>query len=328
MKKYDIYAMGNALVDAVYNVDESFIKTHNIEKGIMTLIDEPRQTALMSDLHRLKGEWTPGGSAANTVIGASQFGSHGYYSCRIANDDFGTFFSKEMHDLGVNLSADRAQLPEGVTGKCLVMVTKDADRTMNTFLGISSEFSEKDLELEALSASKLLYVEGYLVTSDLAFEACLKAIRFAKAHDVKVAITLSDPAIVKFFKPKFQEMIKEGVDLLFANEEELMTLTDGAGYRVISEQVGAYAITKGAEGATLWDGVSQYQVECPPVKAIDTNGAGDMFAGAFLSAHLAGSSFQKAGSFACAAASTVVTKHRPRLLNDEAQEVFKQFFSK
>ena len=325
MKKYDVYAMGNALVDAVYNVDEDFITTHNIEKGVMTLIDEDRQTSLMTDLHRLKGEWTPGGSAANTIIANSQFGSTGFYSCRVANDDFGAFFVKGMDELGVNLSLDSHNLPQGVTGKCLVMVTKDADRTMNTFLGISSEFSEKDLDLEALKNSKTLYVEGYLVTSDLAFEACLKAVKFAKQNDIKVSLTLSDPAIVKFFKPKFRILIDAGVDLVFANEEELLELTDGEGYSWIEERVGSYAITRGPQGAVVWDGKTKTAVDAIHVKAIDTNGAGDMFAGAFLSILAQGGSYEKAGRFACLAASTVVTKTRPRLTLDEAQEIYKKF---
>lgn len=330
MKKYDIYAMGNALVDAVYNVSDDFIKNHGIEKSVMTLIDEDRQTTLMGDLHRLKGEWTPGGSAANTIIGASQFGSHGFYSCRFASDDFGHFFYKEMKTLGVDLSLEENQLPSGVTGKCLVMVTDDADRTMNTFLGISSDFSEKDLNFNALKESQYLYVEGYLVTNDLAFAACKKAISYAHEHGVKVSLTLSDPAIVKFFKARFEELIALGVDLLFANEDELMELTNGKGYEKIEKQVASYAVTKGPKGATVWKGIGSERenVVSIKVKAIDTNGAGDMFAGAFLYSILEGNSFKVSGEFACAAASTLVTKPRPRLSLAEAKDVKEKFYQK
>lgn len=326
MKKYHLYGMGNALVDAIYQVQENFIKIHGIQKGVMTLIDEKRQTSLMADLHRVKGKWRCGGSAANTIIGASQFGAKTYYSCRVANDDFGHFFTKEMESLGVDSNITEAKLPQGVTGKCLVMVTDDADRTMNTFLGISESFSSEDLDMEALKNSEFLYVEGYLVTSPTAFEGCKKAIKFARKNGVKVALTLSDPAIVENFSEKFWELIHLGVDLLFCNEDEMETLTAGEGHQKISPLVQSYAMTKGPKGALIWDGKKEYYIQGVKVEAIDTNGAGDMFAGAFLYGLINKKCFKKAGEFACLASSELVTKLRPRLLLKEAMAIHQSFF--
>ncbi len=165
-KKYQIYGIGNALVDMEFEVTTEFFEANGIEKGTMTLVEEGRQNELILALHRHVTKKQSGGSAANTLIGASQFGSSCFYSCKVAQDELGDFYMHDLEHANVKTNLNGQPRSEGLTGKCLVMITPDADRTMNTFLGITSEFSEKELDEDALKDSQYLYIEGYLITSE------------------------------------------------------------------------------------------------------------------------------------------------------------------
>ncbi|MCE3011497.1 MAG: adenosine kinase [Proteobacteria bacterium] len=329
MKKYDIYGIGNALVDMEFEVEEKFILDHSIDKGHMTLVEEERQDHLLGALgsHPLKRQC--GGSAANTVIAVAQLGGKCFYSCKVANDAAGDFYVDDLKESGVdsNLASKR---PAGTTGKCLVMVTKDAQRTMNTFLGITSTFSEAELVESALKESKYLYIEGYLVASPTGQKAAVKARELAHAHGVKIAITLSDPAMVKFFNSGMKEMIGPGVDLLFSNEEEAMTFAQTSDLLIAREALKkvakTFVITRGENGAIIFDGQTFIDIEPFKVKAVDSNGAGDMFAGAFLYAITHGHTYASAGMLASAAASKVVSQYGPRLKWHQTQEVLHQIF--
>ena len=329
MKKYDIYGIGNALVDMEFEVEEKFILDHSIDKGHMTLVEEERQDHLLGALgsHPLKRQC--GGSAANTVIAVAQLGGKCFYSCKVANDAAGDFYLEDLKESGVdsNLGLKR---PAGTTGKCLVMVTKDAQRTMNTFLGITSTFSETELVESALKESKYLYIEGYLVASPTGQRAAVKARELAQAHGVKIAITLSDPAMVKFFNAGMKEMIGPGVDLLFSNEEEAMTFAQTSDLLIAREALKkvakTFVITRGENGAIIFDGQTFIDIEPFKVKAVDSNGAGDMFAGAFLYAITHGHTYASAGMLASAAASKVVSQYGPRLKWHQTQEVLHQIF--
>ncbi len=331
MKKYDIYGIGNALVDMEFEVEEKFISEHSIDKGHMTLVEEERQDQLLGALgsHPLKRQC--GGSAANTVIAVAQMGGKCFYSCKVANDAAGDFYVEDLKESGVdsNLALKR---PAGTTGKCLVMVTKDAQRTMNTFLGITSTFSESELVESALKESKYLYVEGYLVASPTGQKAAVKARELAQAHGVRIAMTLSDPAMVKFFNAGMKEMIGPGVDLLFSNEEEAMTFAETSDLLVARETLKkvakTFVITRGENGAIIFDGETFIDIEPFKVKAVDSNGAGDMFAGAFLYAITHGHTYASAGKLASAAASKVVSQYGPRLKWHQTQEVLHQIFKK
>jgi sugar/nucleoside kinase (ribokinase family) len=329
MKKYDIYGIGNALVDMEFEVEEKFILDHSIDKGHMTLVEEERQDHLLGALgsHPLKRQC--GGSAANTVIAVAQLGGKCFYSCKVANDAAGDFYLEDLKESGVdsNLASKR---PAGTTGKCLVMITKDAQRTMNTFLGITSTFSEAELVESALKESKYLYIEGYLVASPTGQKAAVKARELAQAHGVKIAITLSDPAMVKFFNAGMKEMIGPGVDLLFSNEEEAMTFAQTSDLLIAREALKkvakTFVITRGENGAIIFDGQTFIDIEPFKVKAVDSNGAGDMFAGAFLYAITHGHTYASAGMLASAAASKVVSQYGPRLKWHQTQEVLHQIF--
>ena len=318
MAKYHIYGIGNALVDKEFEIDDRFFDDLSIEKGIMTLIDEnelAQRLEVLNDRYGLKKR-ACGGSAANTIIGASYFGAKTFYSCNVANDEAGDFYMQDMAAAGVdtNLGDDR---DDGITGKCLVMVTPDAERTMNTYLGITSNLEDKHIDEAALADSEYAYIEGYLVTSDNSRAAAIKVRELAEQKGIKTALTFSDPAMVQFFKEGLQEMIGDGVDILFCNEEEALLFADTDSLedamRFIQSKAKAFVITLGSKGAIAFDGTTMHVIEPNEVTAIDTNGAGDMFAGAFLYAITHGHDFSAAGRLASAASAKVVSQFGPRL---------------
>ncbi|MCF8060237.1 MAG: adenosine kinase [Bacteriovoracaceae bacterium] len=329
MKKYHIYGIGNALVDMEIEVTADFLKSAKVEKGVMTLVDESRQVELLGKVDGKQHKRSCGGSAANTIIGAKQLGARAFYSCKVANDEPGDFYFNDLIENGVstNLHGDR---DSGTTGKCMVFVTPDADRTMNSFLGITENFSEKEIQWDDLKDSEYLYMEGYLVTSDTGRKAAVKARKFAKENGVKVALTFSDPGVVGFFKEGFKEMIGDGVDLLFCNEAEALSYTGSSdvatALRSLSEIAGQIVITQGPEGALLWDGEREIDIITRKVEAVDTNGAGDLFAGSFLYALTHGHKFSECGKFACACSSELVTRFGPRLASGVTTKIYKEMF--
>ena len=318
MAKYHIYGIGNALVDQEFEVEDGFFSDLNIEKGMMTLIEEDQLAERLDVLNNRFGlkKRACGGSAANTIIGASYFGAKTFYTCNVANDEGGDFYMKDMANAGVdtNLGSDR---DEGVTGKCLVMVTPDAERTMNTYLGITTNLEQKHIDEVALKDSEYAYIEGYLVTSDLSRAAAITLRKLAEKNGVKTALTFSDPAMVQFFKDGVKEMIGNGVDLLFCNEDEakLFADTDSLEEAIayIRTLAKTFAITLGAKGAIAFDGETFHNIEPNKTIAVDSNGAGDMFAGAFLYAITHGYDFAAAGRLASASSSKVVSQFGPRL---------------
>ena len=327
-KKYDVYGLGNALVDIVTEVSDEFIKEHSVEKGLMTLVEADRQKQLVEAMHILEEHMQCGGSAANTVIATSQFGGKSYYSCKVANDFEGKFYLKDLKANGIDTYLTESTAPEGITGKCLVMTTPDAERTMNTFLGITSDLSAQEIQEAALKDSKYLYLEGYLVPSPSGLDAMKKAKAMAEANGVKVAMTFSDPSMVKYFKDQMTEVVGASVDLLFCNEEEAMLFTGKDNIKDAREALKSvakrFAITQGKNGATIFDGDTFIDIEPYPVRAIDTNGAGDMFAGAFMFGITNGHSYAEAGKLASMASSKIVTKFGPRLTLSEAKEILRK----
>lgn len=322
MHDYHVYGMGNALVDIEFDVNDQFFAEMEIEKGFMTLVDEQRQNHLMNSLGGSTRNKACGGSAANTLIALAQLGGKAYYSCKVANDELGDFYTQDLTQNGVRNSLEDGR-GDGITGKCMVMITPDAERTMNTYLGITETYSTDQLRLEELKKSQYLYVEGYLVTSPSAREAVALALNTARAHGVKTALTSSDPSMAKYFGDGLKEMIgPEGVDLLFCNTEEAQILSGEEdahqallGLRKYAKQI---AMTRSEKGALLFDGERVIEVATQQVKPIDTNGAGDLFAGAFLYALTQGHDFQTAGQLACACSSQLVTQFGPRLTKDQA----------
>jgi len=324
MKKYHVYGVGNALVDMEFEVEDQFFESNTIDKGVMTLVDEARQHELLGHLDAFEGKKASGGSAANTIIATSYFGGKSFYSCKVASDELGDFYVNDLQLAGVDSNVGEGR-KDGVTGKCLVMITPDAERTMNTFLGITANFSVDELNMAAIKDSEYLYIEGYLVSSDTGRHAAIEARKVAEENGVKTALTFSDPAMVQFFKDGLQEMIGKKVDLLFCNEAEALSWAETDNLETAIEslkQVASnFAITQGADGAMLFDGKNIIDISPHDVKAVDSNGAGDMFAGAFLYGITHGHSFYEAGNIASLAAARVVGQFGPRLAASEHKDI-------
>ncbi|MEP1093949.1 MAG: adenosine kinase [Cyclobacteriaceae bacterium] len=324
-KKYDVCAIGNALIDYEIEVNDEFFSENNVEKGLMTLVDDDKQKELVSLVTDGIKKKQGGGSAANTIFGVCEFGGTGFYTCKVANDEDGRLFVKDLQDNGIDSNLSEDSLLEGITGKCLVMITPDAERTMNTFLGITTDFSPKELDADAITNSNYLFMEGFLVSSETGLEAMKEAKKIAQDNDVKVSLTFSDPSMVKYFGDQMREVVGDGVDLLFCNIHEAELFTGLEGLENVKEELQKYAkkfvITLSAEGAIAYDGESFTSIEPFPVKAVDSTGAGDMFAGAFLYGVNHGHSFAEAGKLASLASSTVVSKFGPRLNDSHIREI-------
>lgn len=326
MQQYDIYGIGAALVDTEIEVSDQDLARCKVEKGVMTLVDEARQFELMAHLkdHLVASKRASGGSGANSIIAAAYFGASTFYSCKVANDDNGRFYLQDLADAQVNFH-NLAGEADGITGKCLVMITPDAERSMNTFLGISETLSETEIDVHALKASRYVYIEGYLVTSETGRPTAIKLRELAEEHGIKTAFSLSDPAIVEFFHQGLKEIIGPGVDILFCNEQEALNFTKTSSLEDALEALKScaktYAMTRGAKGALIFDGSELHEVPAHTVKALDTNGAGDMFAGAFLYGLSQGKSYVDAGHLASKAAAKVVSQFGPRLRAEQHKEI-------
>lgn len=317
MPNFKIYAIGAALVDTEVEVSDSFLSNHAIEKGVMTLVDQSRQAELISSLNMNGSKLLrqSGGSACNSAVAAAQLGAKTYFGGKIANDDDGKLYADDLTRAGVSHSF----FPEnqGVTGKCLVMITSDAERTMNTYLGVSDNFSEMEINQTVLADSEWLYVEGYLQTDNQRTAVVKSAVEYAKQQGVKVGLSLSDPFVAKLFSDNLKSVIGDSVDLIFCNKDEALAFTGTTSLDQAAKSLKLYAktfaITDGANGAVVFDGVSLLQAPGVKAKAVDTNGAGDMFAGAFLHAVTLGGSYLQAAELANQAAAKVVERFGPRL---------------
>jgi len=328
MDSYHVYAIGNALVDMEYEVEPEDLETLGIDKGVMTLVDEDLQTAIMAHLADRPHERGSGGSAANSIIALSQLGGRAFYSCKVANDPLGHFYLEDLIASGVATNR-HGEREEGHTGRCLVLVTPDSDRTMLTFLGISGDFTERELVPNAVRASDFYYMEGYLVTTKGARLAAIEGRNIAQAAGVRTAISLSDPNMVAHFKTGLMEMIGAGVDLLFANEAEAKGMAKArdlhAAIDFLKTLSREFAITRGPQGALIFDGRDLIEVAPVRTQAIDTVGAGDMFAGAFLYALTQGWDHRSAGNLAAATSARLVASYGPRLPAQETQAILNHY---
>lgn len=329
MKKYHVIGLGNALVDQEYKVTDEFLSQQSLEKSIMTLLDEKQQNTLLDSLqqHFSLEKRAGGGSAANSLVALSQFGGHAFYCCKVANDEAGAFYRHDLENAGVATRLEQ-QNNDGLTGKCVVMVTPDAERTMCTHLGITIDFSVEELELDKIAESEYLYIEGYLATSEIARHAVKKAREAALAAGTRIAVTFSDSSMVKYFREGLQEFLEPGVDLLFCNEEEALEYTGEKDFDLAMQSLLKRArevvITRGPAGAVIGQEGKRIQVPGFKIKAIDTNGAGDMFAGAYLYGITQGFSPAVAGTLASRSAAEVVSNYGPRLDTDTQQAILQE----
>ncbi|WP_417382387.1 adenosine kinase [Gimesia sp.] len=325
--QYDVYGVGNALVDIQARVSDATLQKLGFAKGIMTLVDEEIQQKVLGELDGAPISQCAGGSAANTILGIADFGGKAAYAGKVGSDMLGEFDLADMRKLGVTIEVPPAA--EGQTGTCVVLITDDAQRTMLTNLGVSATLSVDDINEEHIKQSKYVYVEGYLFTGETQKRAAYRAIELAKKHGVKVAFTVSDPFLINLFRDEFQELIEGPVDLLFCNLEEARSLTgkqdavDCA--HVIHNHVPNLALTLGGDGSILMHEGRVIPIEGVEVAAVDTTGAGDMYAAGILYGITNGLTWHQAGHLASHAAARIVSQLGARLKNpftqDEIQEL-------
>lgn len=313
---YDVYGLGNALVDMEYAIDEGFLTTHGIPKGHMTLVDEATMERLAAGLDGVSAQRMSGGSAANTLIAVQGFGARTFYSCKVAADETGRHFLDDLKDAGVHTN-DNAAEGEGQSGRCLVLITPDAERSMNTFLGISSHLTRAELDEAALARSRYFYAEGYMSSAPGSRDAAIAARELAESEGVKTALSLSDPSMVEFFRDALEAILGNGVDHLFCNEEEALTWarTDRMDVAVAElKDIGRHLnVTLGARGSLAVTPKGQTLVPGFPARAVDTTGAGDIYAGGCLYGWAQGMDPEEAAALGNFAAATLIQAYGARL---------------
>ena len=263
---FDVYGIGNSLVDIQAQVSDQMLQDLGYGKGLMTLVEQDAQHGVLAALQEHSLHRCAGGSAANTILGLAGFGGRAAYAGKSGGDELGLFYVRDMREAGVviDVPAD-----DGETGTCVVLITEDAQRTMLTHLGASSNLSPDDIDEQTIGQSAYIYVEGYLWTNDSTRSAALRAIELAVASGVKVALTVSDPFLVSLYKDAFWELIKGPVDLLFCNLEEARGLTGEqsavACGQLLAQHTAHVAVTAGAEGSVLVNADEMTRVEGVPV---------------------------------------------------------------
>ena len=327
--KYDVYGVGNALVDVQAQVSDELLQKAGFDKGIMTLVDDAQQKQLLDLLAGMDLNRCAGGSAANTIVGIADFGGKAAYVGKVADDEVGSFFRSEMRDMGVSFEV--ASAAEGQSGTCGIMITDDAQRTMMTNLGVSATLSEADINEDELKQAKYVYVEGYLLTGDTSKAAAYKAMELAQKHGVKVAFTASDPFLVNMLRDEMLKLIEGPVDLFFCNEDEAKSLTGledpVACAAEIHKHAENVAMTLGANGSILMHENQAIAIEGVTVDAIDTTGAGDMYAGGLLYGITNGLNWKQAGHLASHAAGRIVSQLGARMANKFTEAEVKQLVS-
>ena len=282
--RYDVVGVGNALVDVISHADDHFIDRHDLVKGSMTLVDTGRALQIYQALGGAME--MSGGSAANTMTGIASFGGRAAYIGKVGTDDLGLVFGHDLRAVGVQFRPGRSD-GETPTGRCIIVVTPDAERTMNTYLGVSSLLCITDIDDETVAAGAVLYMEGYLFDRDEAKAAFRHAAQVAHAHGRLVSLTLSDSFCVDRHRDDFLALVADEVDILFGNEHELVALyqVDSLGEAIAQVQAPCQlaVVTVGAEGCIIVtpDGIVREPAE-PVAAVLDTTGAGDLFAAGFL----------------------------------------------
>lgn len=324
-RKFDIFGVGNALVDTLAFVDEAFLEKHQLARGVMTLADSKRQGDLLHDLQDRPLELRSGGSAANTMWTVARLGGKAVYAGKVAADANGEFYSRDLAEAGIDFHVKPVAEDHGATGTCVVMTTPDSQRTMCTHLGVSIKLSAHDIDEDRLKNSKYLYLEGYLWDAEAPRKACERAMEFARRHDVRVALTFSDPFCVERYRDDFKRVAHEFCDVLFCNADEARAFTGWHELDACIKELNGLShhvfITNSDNGAFVAEGGAIEHVGGFPVKAIDANGAGDAFAGGALFGLAHGYQSRQAARIGNYLGAQVVQIHGARLLNDYREHI-------
>jgi len=315
MMTYDIYGIGNALVDIQICVDDTVLAQTGFDKGIMTLVDDLQQQQLLQQLSGLPHNLCAGGSAANTVVGLTDFGGRAAFCGKVSNDAMGDFFVTHFDSLGI--ATNRSLSHDRQTGSCAILITPDAQRTMLTNLGAAVTVAPEDIEEDKLSRSRYLYLEGYLLTGESSKAAAYHAMALAQRHGVKIALSASDPFLVNLIRDELWQLVEGPVDLFFCNEAEAKSLVGSQDIVHCAETLHRHtenvALTLGSKGSLIMHSGELLPIEGVDVEAVDTTGAGDLYAGALIYGISAGLSWKQAGHLASHAAARIVTQLGARL---------------
>lgn len=311
---FDVVAMGNALVDVIADVDETFLELQGLVKGSMTLIDEQRAEELYAAMP--PAIEISGGSAGNTIAGIASFGARAAYIGQVADDQLGQVFRHDLRAAGVAYDVRPAE-GEAPTGRCLIAVTPDAQRTMSTFLGAGVDLGPEDVAESLIESALVTYLEGYLWDPPRAKEAFVKAAEVAHRAGRKVALTLSDSFCVERHRSDFMRLVEHHVDILFANEAEILSLYEVASFEEALRRVRGHcevaALTRSEKGSVIVTTDDSIIIKAAPVPAVvDTTGAGDLYAAGFLFGYTQDLDLRRCGELASLAAAEVISHYGPR----------------
>jgi sugar/nucleoside kinase (ribokinase family) len=307
--RYDVIGIGNAIVDIIGRCDEAFLAEVGVAKGSMRLVDADEIKKIYSTMG--PAVEISGGSAANTIAGIASFGGSAAFIGTVANDEFGRIFSHDIRSIGVTFTAP--PIADGApTSRSLILVTPDGERTMNTFLGISTSLGEAQLDLEMIRAASILYLEGYLFDEPQAKQAFRSALQAAKSAGRKTALTLSDGFCVDRHRGEFLDLIRSGIDILFANESEIKSLYQTESFELAAQNARQDAklavLTRSGKGSEIHgEGQSIKIAPFPVEEVVDTTGAGDLYAAGFLFGYARGLHLEISGQLASLAASEIIS---------------------
>lgn len=304
---YHVTGIGNAIVDILAQVPESFLTKHNLVKGSMALIDQQMAEALYETIPQAVE--ASGGSAANTIAGISSLGGKTAYIGKVKNDQLGGIFAHDIRSLGVHFDTDYAEAGAS-TARCFVVITPDAQRTMSTYLGVAGNITNDDMDAEVIASSRLIYIEGYLWDEPTTIKAIKHAISISKKHHRQVAFSLSDSFCVDRHRDEFLELIASDIDILFANESEIIALFECPFDEAVKQlqQLGKLAaLTRGASGSLIVTANETYKIAPIPTKVVDTTGAGDLYAAGFLYGYTQNLPLPECGRLGSVAAAEIIS---------------------
>jgi len=313
----DVLGIGNAIMDVIAPIGDDFLTTHEIAKGGMTLIDEKHAIKLHKALDKAhKSVEIAGGSAANTMVGIASLGVSSAYVGKVASDALGKRFTEGLRDSG--LTYDTAPTSSGPsTARCIIAVTQDGERSMSTFLGATTQLTKRDIIKSQIASARIVYLEGYLFDSDAAKAAFVKAAEIAQAAGRKVALTLSDSFCVNIHRESFKQLVKHHVDILFANEAELLALYETEDFdkaiKAVAKDCETACVTRGEKGSVIVTDGKRHAIPAVPVKKlVDTTGAGDQYAAGVLAARAMGLDWADCGHLGSLCAAEVISHYGAR----------------